>query len=70
MKVQVLNVLILKVQIFFDIFPNLSQTGRPDILCRIFKMKLDNLMNELTCNGMLGKVQSGTEILPLLDLLS
>ena len=27
---------------------NLTTEGRPEILCRVFKMKLDNLIGELT----------------------
>ena len=34
---------------------NLKVEDRPDIVCRIFKMKLDALMEDLTKNHLLGK---------------
>ena len=33
----------------------LKAEGRSDIVCRIFKMKLDSLMNDLTKKNLLGK---------------
>ena len=37
---------------------NLKSEDRPDIICRIFKMKLDNLMHDLTIKHLLGKTVS------------
>ncbi|RID60231.1 hypothetical protein BRARA_F03402 [Brassica rapa] len=36
----------------------LNSDDRPDIICRIFKMKLDSLMNDLTKKNILGKTAS------------
>ncbi|CDY13504.1 BnaA03g52220D [Brassica napus] len=36
----------------------LNSDDRPDIICRIFKMKLDSLMNDLTKKNILGKTSS------------
>ena len=36
----------------------LKSDDRPEIICRIFKMKLDALMNDLTKKNILGKTSS------------
>lgn len=36
----------------------LNSDDRSDIICRIFKMKLDSLMNDLTKKNILGKTSS------------
>lgn len=38
---------------------NLKSDDRPDIICRIFKMKLDNLMHDLRVKNILGKTVTG-----------
>lgn len=38
---------------------NLKSEDRPDICCRVFKMKLDSLMDDLTKKHLLGKISSG-----------
>lgn len=38
---------------------NLKPEDRPDICCRVFKLKLDNLIHDLTHNKKLGTVSSG-----------
>ncbi|XP_076907478.1 uncharacterized protein LOC143563946 [Bidens hawaiensis] len=42
---------------------NLNADDRPDILCRLFKIKLDSLMKDLKHGDILGKVQA-EDILP------
>ena len=39
---------------------DLKTEDRPDICCRVFKMKLDNLVEYLTKDKVLGRVNSGT----------
>jgi len=38
----------------------LNVENRPDIICKIYKMKLDNLMDDLTKNHIFGKTKSST----------
>lgn len=42
---------------------NLKAEDRPDIICRVFKMKLDNLMDDLTRKHIFGKTITGTYII-------
>lgn len=39
---------------------NLSPEDRPDIVARVFKMKLDHLINELKSGKIFGNVKAGT----------
>jgi hypothetical protein len=38
---------------------NLKASDRPDIVCRVFKMKLDTLMDDLKNDELFGKVDAG-----------
>ena len=39
---------------------NLSSTDRPDVLTRVFKMKLDQLMKDFKELRLFGRIQAGT----------
>ena len=39
---------------------NLKSEDRPELCCRLFKVKLDNMMDDLTKKKLLGKTVSGT----------
>jgi hypothetical protein len=38
---------------------NLQASDRPDIVCRVFKMKLDRLMDDLKKDQLFGQVDAG-----------
>ena len=44
---------------------NLPSSDRPDVLTRVFKMKLDQLMKDLKEMRLFGRVQAGTIHKPL-----
>ena len=48
-----------EIQDFLQIH-GLKANERPDIICRIFKMKLDQLMDDLKNDEHFGKVDAGT----------
>lgn len=44
---------------FLEMTPQLDPTVRPDIITRVFKMKLDELLNDITKNSIFGRVTAG-----------
>jgi len=42
---------------------NLKASDRPNIVCRVFKMKLDELMDDLKKDELFGKVDAGMYLL-------